>query len=306
MEVLELDGKKYVKAAHAAKQNGYTADYVGQLCRAGKIDSRLVGRTWYVNENAIGTHKRSNVRSNKKKTVQSFEEKLASKEVVEASRLSETRNGAIPAYRKRLLESAITYLPDETEELPYLKQAKIEVEETKKIAPKESEGEKVKITIDDSKKEDVVGFEASALKKAPLKGSISVTEAEDGEVVQNKQQTKNKDTDSSKKAKLIVGDSNNTDDPTIKANKAKKMRVLAKAAHKRQKAASTYKNAPQTQNALITRMIGTVPTALAMSSLILFLGTVFMQSVWVYESAGVEVQSFFELAAAYAIFEHIR
>ena len=42
MKELAIDGKKYVKASAIAKDLGYTSDYVGQLCRGGKIDAQLV------------------------------------------------------------------------------------------------------------------------------------------------------------------------------------------------------------------------------------------------------------------------
>jgi hypothetical protein len=57
MEVLILDGKSYVKASKAAKELGYATDYVGQLCRGGKVDAHLIGRTWYVNKEELSTHK---------------------------------------------------------------------------------------------------------------------------------------------------------------------------------------------------------------------------------------------------------
>ncbi len=57
MEVLVLDGKNYVKASKAARDLGYATDYVGQLCRSGKVDAHLIGRTWYVNQEELGTHR---------------------------------------------------------------------------------------------------------------------------------------------------------------------------------------------------------------------------------------------------------
>ncbi len=45
---LLFDGKTYISVGRASKKLGYTADYLGQLCRAGKIDARMIGRTWYV------------------------------------------------------------------------------------------------------------------------------------------------------------------------------------------------------------------------------------------------------------------
>jgi hypothetical protein len=57
MEVLVLDGKSYVKAGKAAKDLGYATDYVGQLCRTGKITAHLIGRTWYVDPEELGNHR---------------------------------------------------------------------------------------------------------------------------------------------------------------------------------------------------------------------------------------------------------
>ncbi len=57
MDEVVLDGVKFVKAAVAAKQFRYTSDYVGQLCRAKKVNSRLVGRSWYVNIDSLKDYK---------------------------------------------------------------------------------------------------------------------------------------------------------------------------------------------------------------------------------------------------------
>lgn len=84
MEVLVLDGKSYVKASKAAKELGYATDYVGQLCRSGKVDSHLIGRTWYVNQEELGTHKvekkrmsRVKAREYAKKTIEEHRQKNA-------------------------------------------------------------------------------------------------------------------------------------------------------------------------------------------------------------------------------------
>lgn len=57
-----FDGKKYISAKSASLLTGYTSDYIGQLCRASKIDSRRVGRIWFVAEGAILNYEK-NVRS---------------------------------------------------------------------------------------------------------------------------------------------------------------------------------------------------------------------------------------------------
>jgi hypothetical protein len=72
MEVISIDGVAYTKVSTVAKQFKYTADYVGQLCRANKVDAKLVGRTWYVNPLSLTTHKKS--KKNKSTPAESVEE----------------------------------------------------------------------------------------------------------------------------------------------------------------------------------------------------------------------------------------
>ncbi len=57
MDELQIDDKKYVSSKRAAELTGYAKDYVGQLCREGKIEARLVGRSWYILESAIQDHR---------------------------------------------------------------------------------------------------------------------------------------------------------------------------------------------------------------------------------------------------------
>lgn len=57
MDELVIDGKTYISSKHAAKITGYAKDYVGQLCREGRVQARLVGRNWYVLEDAIRQHR---------------------------------------------------------------------------------------------------------------------------------------------------------------------------------------------------------------------------------------------------------
>lgn len=54
-----FEGKKYLPSADAAELVGYTKDYIGQLARAGKIESRIVGRSWYIAEDSILEHKKT-------------------------------------------------------------------------------------------------------------------------------------------------------------------------------------------------------------------------------------------------------
>ena len=57
MEELTIEDKKYVSSKRAAQMTGYAKDYIGQLCREGRVPARLVGRNWYVLEAAIQDHR---------------------------------------------------------------------------------------------------------------------------------------------------------------------------------------------------------------------------------------------------------
>ena len=59
MDELIFAGNKYISSKRAGKLAGYTTDYLGQMCRADKIDCRLVGRNWYINERVITAQKKS-------------------------------------------------------------------------------------------------------------------------------------------------------------------------------------------------------------------------------------------------------
>lgn len=50
---LRLHGKKYISAKRGAEITKYTNDYIGQLCRAGKVDSVKIGRNWYITEKSF-------------------------------------------------------------------------------------------------------------------------------------------------------------------------------------------------------------------------------------------------------------
>lgn len=57
MDEIIIEEKKYISSKRAAKMTGYAKDYVGQLCREGRVSARLVGRSWYVLETAIQDHR---------------------------------------------------------------------------------------------------------------------------------------------------------------------------------------------------------------------------------------------------------
>lgn len=54
---LIFEGKKYISAKRASQITGYNSDYIGQLCRKGSLECRLVGRSWFVEEKSLENHK---------------------------------------------------------------------------------------------------------------------------------------------------------------------------------------------------------------------------------------------------------
>lgn len=54
---LFFEGKKYISARRASQITGYNSDYIGQLCRKGSLECRLVGRSWFVEEKSLENHK---------------------------------------------------------------------------------------------------------------------------------------------------------------------------------------------------------------------------------------------------------
>ena len=57
MDELTIGDKVYISSKKAASITGYAKDYVGQLCREGRVEATLVGRSWYVLEESIREHR---------------------------------------------------------------------------------------------------------------------------------------------------------------------------------------------------------------------------------------------------------
>ena len=56
MDPLEISGRRFLSTRRAAKDHKYTADYVGQLIRGGKVVGKKVGRSWYVDEQSLNAY----------------------------------------------------------------------------------------------------------------------------------------------------------------------------------------------------------------------------------------------------------
>lgn len=62
-DIIILEGKNYISARRAAKIINYAQDYIGQLCRSGKLDCKMIGRSWFVTEESLLAHRESAVDS---------------------------------------------------------------------------------------------------------------------------------------------------------------------------------------------------------------------------------------------------
>ncbi|MBI2046505.1 MAG: hypothetical protein HYT28_03760, partial [Parcubacteria group bacterium] len=51
-----IDGKKYISSKKAVRLTGYTNDYIGQLCRAGKVPGKVFKHRRFVEEESLLTH----------------------------------------------------------------------------------------------------------------------------------------------------------------------------------------------------------------------------------------------------------
>ena len=87
-DTLILEGKNYISARRAAKIINYAQDYIGQLCRSGKLDCRMVGRSWFVTEESLLTHRQSAVDSISQKMVKNIDEENIKKDALNSSILS--------------------------------------------------------------------------------------------------------------------------------------------------------------------------------------------------------------------------
>lgn len=162
MDVLTLGEKKYVKASVIARDLGYTADYVGQLCRGGKVDAKLFGRSWYVNKDSIGDHKNTRYRSTQAKSVQAV--RIHLEEAIKTE-TPKRELGRSLFYTHSQLKASPRYIGDEAPLIPSgTKKGSLTVE----LADAAS----VKIASSDDK----YSFNAPKLPVVKFKGSLSLHE----------------------------------------------------------------------------------------------------------------------------------
>tara|TARA_B100000745_G_scaffold291306_1_gene230962 strand:- start:581 stop:1630 length:1050 start_codon:yes stop_codon:yes gene_type:complete len=184
MNSVNVDGKNYVKAKDLARDLGYTADYVGQLCRAGKVDAQLVGRSWYVNEESLQEHKRGRYRSNKQETIKEVARTLRAKDVDDDSHkitvhLQDGEENKNEGYanqsfytRATAPATATKYHTDEAELIPG---ADKNISKTGRIGVRLADAQNLKITS----KGKTFDFDPTQRQQLRFRGKLSVLDVED-------------------------------------------------------------------------------------------------------------------------------
>lgn len=176
MNTIAFDGVEYIKASVAAKDFGYTSDYIGQLCRAKKIDARLVGRTWFVSSDSIVAHKR-NKHAKKASPESSSLSVTAIKtkpsrvkiDSVVKNKTAKLVNNIVSAEPKeRILK--VAYDRDEEALLPTL--VKKVLPPPKRLRIEHANSKKIRII---GQKKKIANFKAEELPDVALSGKLSIT-----------------------------------------------------------------------------------------------------------------------------------
>ncbi len=187
MDTILLEGVSYTKAAILAKRFRYTSDYIGQLCRSGKVVCHMVGRTWYVTESSLLEHRDSRYKEirldEKTNNLNTFSPD--SEEVLVKSRRLPANthapvNDKAPHFLDRLSWVQPRYVPDEAELLPQ------PVVKKKKILPQVpsvpaklpvDQAEAVTVSVSsESRQPQKLKF--TELPEVPLRGQVAVEAVE--------------------------------------------------------------------------------------------------------------------------------
>ncbi len=99
MDEILIEEKKYVSSKRAAKLTGYAKDYIGQLCREGRVPARLVGRSWYVLESAIQDHRFGPTDTEPEKEGRSVSPRRGISQEWEAPRYEASQGEALPVIK---------------------------------------------------------------------------------------------------------------------------------------------------------------------------------------------------------------
>jgi len=196
MDTVVLDGVEYVKASVLAKKFRYTPDYIGQLCRAKKIDARLVGRSWFVNPESINGHKLKKYKSTPKTSdghPDITSKKKPSRKVVlpviQNKTAKSTANVPIEVDGVQIRKLAVAYEPDDETLIPKLTKKKVGPAKIIRIEQVNAK----KIKVKGEKKQ--ASFHAEELPEVSLSGKLKITSFSDPKLEIVEADTKNINTE---------------------------------------------------------------------------------------------------------------
>lgn len=192
----------FVKASKIAKDYGYTADYIGQLCRSGRVDAQLVGRSWYAALDSLEEHRANRYKkitpsdsepkagyevtlhtnpTLKNTTELTATETKESSQTVKAEPLTFVKKSfynRVPHYTK----TPAAYLTDDSDLIPETNLSKVPENKPKagNLSIELAEANPVLVEA----KSDQVSFETTERSPVTFTGSLSVSNLPDEEVVE--------------------------------------------------------------------------------------------------------------------------
>lgn len=119
MDEIIIEEKKYISSKRAAKMTGYAKDYIGQLCREGRVSARLVGRSWYVLESAIKDHRfgeKEEDPKGQKEPAATPQEEVVSPDSRPSSRYESASVEVLPSINRLKEEGALSAAKEEVSE----------------------------------------------------------------------------------------------------------------------------------------------------------------------------------------------
>jgi hypothetical protein len=177
VQKISFGNREYVKASQAAKRFRYTQDYIGQLCRAKKVDARLVGRVWYVNLESITQYRKSKHATQKKAAKGTTAAKTkTTKSAVESVVRAKTARKLQEAFPKEAKQAvkhvSATYSRDKTSIIPVLGSRDV-IQGSEKATPKEKRSIIIKVRPNTKKSTTYV---TEKLPEITLKSKLKVTD----------------------------------------------------------------------------------------------------------------------------------
>jgi gas vesicle protein len=173
MDAVTFHGREYQKATALALKYRYTPDYLGQLARAKKVDARLVGRAWYINEESLLEHRDGKYKTSTEseitdiKPINNYLSRVAVEPYLKnkTARLVLGTNGAVAS-------NVVTYEEDQHSLLPRMKK---DIQPTR-VRVNLADSEKIRITTDNKKP---TNFKAEPLPDVALSGTLVIEDITD-------------------------------------------------------------------------------------------------------------------------------